>query len=395
MLSPHMRKFSALYEKYGLGAVKNIWLLTCLIPLARTTNLYKMKDYVGGVLGNEASKAESHYKRLIRFFQDWSGKEELVHDIMRHSLKLLWGIGAKTLVLDGTSWRLGDTKIHYMVLSVLLGQIAIPLYWVQLEKLGSSSQEERKAMFEKAMKLFDLSGMTLLADREYVGNTWFKFLRDNNIHFLIRWRLGDYESDVTQAKGKDYWQMYLKCQQKNKIVKKQVMLDGSSYTFVMMPNPKADATEGVLIFATTLPDAKKAAQSYVRRWKIECMFRHMKTNGYNLEDLNLKDSGKNLLMMALLATAYILAVMEGYKRRKQTYTAICRQNRNPRNIILQVWTCLPHHPMLWFDQVYQLHYPDFETSKTPFMQKCPVVWFSSFRIPYSAFRIRITVPSLN
>jgi hypothetical protein len=70
MLSPHMRKFSALYEKYGLGAVKNIWLLTCLIPLARTTNLYKMKDYVGGVLGNEASKAESHYKRLIRFFQD-------------------------------------------------------------------------------------------------------------------------------------------------------------------------------------------------------------------------------------------------------------------------------------------------------------------------------------
>jgi hypothetical protein len=85
----------------------------------------------------------------------------------------------------------------------------------------------------------------------------------------------------------------------------------------MMPNPKADATEGVLIFATTLADAKKAAQAYVKRWKIECMFRHMKTNGYNLEDLNLKDSGKNLLLMALLATAYILAVMEGYKRRNQ------------------------------------------------------------------------------
>ena len=71
MLSPQLRKFSALYEKYGLGAIKNIWLLTCILPLARTTNLNKMKDYVGGVLGNEDSKPESHYKRLTRFFQDW------------------------------------------------------------------------------------------------------------------------------------------------------------------------------------------------------------------------------------------------------------------------------------------------------------------------------------
>ena len=317
MLSPHLRKFSALYEKYGLGAVKNIWLLTCLIPLSRTANLYKMKDYVGGVLGNADSKCESHYKRLIRFFQDWGGKEELLHDVMRHNLKLLRGIGAKTLVLDGTSWTLGDTKVHYLVLSVLVDQVAVPLYWVQLEKRGASSQEERKAMFEQALQLFDLRGMTLLADREYIGKDWFKFLKDNKIHFVIRLRLGDYEADVSQAQGKSYWRMYLKCLEKNKVVKKQVILDGSCYTIVMMPNPKANAAEGVLIFLTTMPDAKKAAYAYVKRWKIECMFKHMKTNGYNLEDLNLKDSGKNLLLMAIVATAYILAVMEGYKRRKQ------------------------------------------------------------------------------
>ncbi|GAB4492004.1 MAG: hypothetical protein OHK0019_13050 [Saprospiraceae bacterium] len=65
MLPLHLRKFSDLYETYGLGAVKNVWLLTCLLPLARTVNLYKMKDFVGGVLEKEATKAESHYKRLI------------------------------------------------------------------------------------------------------------------------------------------------------------------------------------------------------------------------------------------------------------------------------------------------------------------------------------------
>jgi hypothetical protein len=50
-----MGKFSALYEKYGLGTVKNTLLLTCLIPLVRTTNLYNMKYYIGGVLGLELS----------------------------------------------------------------------------------------------------------------------------------------------------------------------------------------------------------------------------------------------------------------------------------------------------------------------------------------------------
>ena len=317
MLSPHLRKFTTFYETYGLGAVKNIWLLTCLIALGRTVNLYKLKDYVGGLLGNEASKPESHYKRLIRFFQDWGDKEELRHDVMRYNFKLLRGLGVRTLILDGTSWNLGDTKIHYLVLSGLLGQVAVPLYWIQLEKLGASSQAERKTMFEQVSQLFDLKGLTLLADREYIGKDWFKFLKENGIHFVIRLRWGDYESDVSQSQGLDYKQMYLKCKDKTKVIKKQVVLDQANYTIVMMPNPKVNAQEEVLIFMTTLPDAKKAAESYVKRWKIECMFKHMKTNGYNLEDLNLKDTAKNLLLMAIVAMSYTLAVMEGYKRRKQ------------------------------------------------------------------------------
>ncbi len=317
MLSPHLRKFSALYEKYGLGAVKNIWLLTSLVPLARTANLYKMKDYVGGVLGSAHTQSSSHYKRLIRFFQDWGHNEDLLHDLMRHNLALLRGMGAKTLALDGTSWTLGDTKVHYLVLSVIVGQVAVPLYWVQLEKIGASSQKERKAMFKKVLELFDLSGMTLLADREYIGKKWFKFLKDNKINFVIRLRQGDYEADVSSARGRSYWQMYDKCWTRGKTVSKKVVLDGEVYTIVMMPNPKPGAVERVLFFATTLPNAKKAAQSYVMRWKIECMFKHMKTNGYNLEDLNLKDAGKNRLLMGIFATAYILAVMEGYRRRRQ------------------------------------------------------------------------------
>ena len=64
MLPQHLRKFSDLYEKYGLGAVKNLWLLTCLLPIARTVNLYKWKDHVGGLLGKQEVEASSHYRQL-------------------------------------------------------------------------------------------------------------------------------------------------------------------------------------------------------------------------------------------------------------------------------------------------------------------------------------------
>ena len=317
MLPPHLRKFTELFECYGLGAVKNLWLLTSLVPLARTVNLYKMKDYVGGVLNKANSNPDSDYKRLIRFFQMWGGREDLLHDLMHQNLQLLRGLGFKTLVMDGTSWQIGSTEIHYLVLSVLAGNVAVPIFWVQLEKIGASSQEERKAMLEEAMLLFDLRGMTLLADREYVGREWFKFLKDNKIDFVIRLRAGDYEEDVNFSKGRSYQGMRARCLQRKRLVKKQVCLKDENYTFVMMPNPKPDAEEPVLLFLTTLSNARKAAELYVKRWKIECLFKHLKTNGYNLEDLNLKDAGKNMLMMAIVVTAYTLAIQEGWKRRKQ------------------------------------------------------------------------------
>jgi hypothetical protein len=61
--------------------------------------------------------------------------------------------------MDGISWGFGETKVHYLILSVLVGNVAVPIYWVQLEKIGAFSQEERKTMFEQVFKLFNLERM--------------------------------------------------------------------------------------------------------------------------------------------------------------------------------------------------------------------------------------------
>lgn len=73
-----------------------------------------------------------------------------------------------------------------MVLSVLAGSVDIPIYWKQLGKIGASSQAERQELLGAALKHFDLQGMTLLADREYIGKAWFNYLKSRQINFVIR-----------------------------------------------------------------------------------------------------------------------------------------------------------------------------------------------------------------
>lgn len=68
-------------------------------------------------------------------------------DVQRRTLTLLRHFRFTHLLLDGTSWKRGQHKYHYMVLSVLVGLVAISIYRKQL----------------------DPKGMTLLDDRKYIG----------------------------------------------------------------------------------------------------------------------------------------------------------------------------------------------------------------------------------
>ena len=317
MRTLQLRKFSNLYGKYGLSAVKNLHLLVQLLLLGRTVNLWKLKDYVGMVLGNDGVQPESHYRRLTRFFDNWSACDDFVLDAQRHAFRVLRQLRFTHLLLDGTSWKRGDQKYHYMVLSVLTGSVAIPIYWKQLSKIDSSNQSERQQLVAEVLEHFDLSGMTLLADREYIGKKWFKYLKDKGINFVIRLRFGDYYEAVDTAQGKTYQQMYDKCFYQNKFVRKHLLLDGQPYYLSMRPNPKDTLGEEVIIFLTLIRPVRKTVDQYVKRWRIECLFRHMKTNGFNLEDLNLKTTSKSNLMMVILCLAYAITIRAAWKSQSQ------------------------------------------------------------------------------
>jgi len=67
----------------------------------------------------------------------------------------------------------------------------------------------------------------------------------------------------------------------------------------------------------------RLGKRYRRRWKIEYCFKHLKSNGFNLEAMNFKDPQKVRLMVALVVVAYIIALRQGLmsmiKKKKKVY----------------------------------------------------------------------------
>ncbi len=185
-----------------------------------------------------------------------------------------------------------------------------------------------------------------------------------------------------------------KCALKNKLVKKQVFLYGQAYTIVMLPNPKFGADEPVMIFLTTLPNSAQAAELYAKRWKIECLFRHLKTNGYNLEDLNLKDPNKNLLMMAIVTTALHSSRERRVEKQKAYPNAALRGWIGvARSLDFQGRISCIDRKILPIHRILKVRFQVFILKKSCDFQKCPVVWsrYRNSSIPQRLVRVILSL----
>jgi hypothetical protein len=161
--------------------LETLCLLVVGMVSARTVNLGHIACERPGT-----ALTASTYRRLQRFFQhvrlgqDWS--LPLVAGLL--------GPGRRwTLVLDRTQWSIGRREVNYLVLAAVTRHFRVPPIWTLLPRGGNSSTEVRIAPIKRYLAHFAPSTIgKLLADREFIGADWLKFLNDNNIPFAIRLR---------------------------------------------------------------------------------------------------------------------------------------------------------------------------------------------------------------
>lgn len=319
MLESLVNKFSVKSEEITKSQLQNILILSLSILRVQTVCLNKLKGIVGQITGKKHTKPASNYQRLIRIFKTHAFSR-LWLDLLQLVFRLL-RLKCDYLTLDGTSWKQGEVWHHYLVLCVIYNGVAIPIYWVNLHKQGISSVAERIQLMKRVFRSFNIKNKTIIADREYIGVTWFKFLINNDLDFVIRLKKNTYHAEINAAKGKTAAELIQKVKRSKlpyKSVRKAFEIDGLKLFFVVCKNPDKNAKEDVVFLITNVTDkAYKISFIYRMRWKIEHCFKQLKSNGFDLEAMNLKGKAKQNLLLAIVVFTYTLSVLEGLKDYKK------------------------------------------------------------------------------
>lgn len=312
MLHPLHGKLSTIKGRYQTCVLKNIEILLSVILVSRTVNLNKLKDDLPSVLENSQLKPESYYKKLLRCIETCS-KSRLWIDLLRWGLSQVWS-KICTLHIDATEWDFGKYPIHILVLSADFQGVAIPIYFQIYKHEGALSEAERIAFMKKALRYYDLKGKILLADREFIGDKWFSFLDHSGIKFIIRLRKKQYKKQINgyEIEGKHYEKLIEKALKKG-YAQAIIQIENKTFRVELWRNKhKAEAKESPVIFLiTNILDKNRVGEKYYQRWKIEYCFKHLKTNGFNIEDIGFKKIHKLQFLIAVVIVIYILAICKG------------------------------------------------------------------------------------
>lgn len=309
-------KAKQLYPQAPDALLQNTLLMVALLLDQKTANLYRLKDAVGRLLGNTTTQPESHYQRLKRFLWQGKAQDRLWIAILRAALGLLTG-QSRYLILDGSSWQAGGYSYHFLTLSLLYQGVSVPLFWLDLDRSGHSQQWHRCLLLRLAGRLLPLRGKVLLGDREYIGSEWFKYLQQAGIGLVIRLRAIDYVADITSG-GQSMPLLEARARARPyQAVSQCFTLGEHRYRFVILHWRNRAGQWEYLRLITSL-SGRAAVEAYKLRYRIESMFRHLKSNGFQWEELGVRRVYKVQLMMALLVLAYTLAVVEGLLSVKAT-----------------------------------------------------------------------------
>lgn len=329
-------KFTEKFGKVRKSTIKNMVITLQGIFHAKSVNLAEVKDELPRLLENKTN-SESNYKRLIRFFQiPDEEKKILIPQLLQIGIELISKIDKNInhyYLIPSTREKNGKEWIHLLSLCLVVNGVSIPLFWEDLKKRGHSSQDERKKYFNKILQLYNLSNKCILADREYVGQDFFDYLTNKKIRFVIRLKKKTYRDIVNdnchQVKTKESKQQNLRYSKMERLarlpkyaqtgVSKFIEINNKKYLFIIKKNETwkigDNANEELIYLITSLNRKRKAIKAYKFRWSIECCFKHLKTKGFDLEDVNVKGELKVMLMVALVSFLYTLCVLQGLIQR--------------------------------------------------------------------------------
>lgn len=139
----------------------------------------------------------------------------------------------------------------------------------------------------------------VLADREFIGQKWFNYLKDNGIDFIIRIKK---DAITTNSQGQEVpvKNLFRELKTAEQLTLEDSRLITGVPVYLTALRLKDDE---LLILASSQNDRQHTLDYYKERWQIETLFGCLKSRGFHLEDTHVTDREriKRLLMIPVIA----------------------------------------------------------------------------------------------
>lgn len=292
-------------------------VITCILA-SHSCNLSLAADYAP-LTGCKADR-KAVYARLVRFFSTGIG-EELQKGVLRAVLLLALQSGLPCcLTMDRTDWKFGTKWNNPLVIGLSFRGYLVPLVWADLGSRGNSDAPARLLLLDRLAEWWPtdkvpLKSFPLVADREFGGEDWLVKLAKRGFSFVVRIKSNRQLSVWTDGKIR-YRPAKLRairrCLARKGLKSAEVVIAGEHLCHVAcLPNTGTRDKEPYIYLLTNLDDVEQAGDYYQVRWTIECCFKHLKTNGFDLEAQGFKHEHQLEIVMAVLTLLYVLCVLSG------------------------------------------------------------------------------------
>lgn len=258
---------------------------------------------------DSAAQSGSSLRRIQRFIANYTIDSDL---IAKFIFCLLPDKENLKLSIDRTNWKFGQTNINIFMLGVTYNGVAFPLLFTMLNKRGNSNCKERIDLINRFITLFGTNCIDcLMADREFVGDDWIKYLNDNKIRYYIRIR-NNFKVFIPH-KNKELKVSWLFNQLAigEYIHYERIVKIGTQLCYISgcKVNSKENCTDFLIIVSFNKPD--QALINYKERWQIETCFKAMKSSGFDIEKTHLQEIERMEKLTLLVMIAFIWCYKAG------------------------------------------------------------------------------------
>ena len=291
----------------NLARVKCLSQLICAMCKVQTVNFSKLAS----AFDNRASK-DSSMRRIQRFMAQTVLNMDLVARVI---MKLLPSKGPYTLSMDRTNWKFGEVNINALVIGVTYKKVAFPILFKLLDKRGNSNCGERIEIMERFLRLFGRESIAcLVADREFIGEEWVKWLNDWGIEYHIRVKENFWIEDPRTGEEKRVRDMFIHLKDKQELVLHHIYRIKGQLCYLSGARLKNSDGVPELQILISFNKPEIALSRYRERWQIETCFRGMKSSGFNIEDTHLVHLERIEQLFGVMIISFTWAYLVGIKK---------------------------------------------------------------------------------